>query len=533
MLWPETVIFWGAGATASLGFPTTFQMGECIHNLVNKQECKTLDGIHKELSIFLDAVDSQNPTEITDDQIKKVRSLYEGGSLPDKKEPLLIAEWRRHYDWFALKRIAEKIMPDEENTDFASYFNYLYNIIDESLDYQTGVSVEYEGRPLVLSGSRLKNARTLLDALQLWMISCAYHNALKNKKDIVEKYISFVGILGDLMREEGRFLNNLDNINFDSREFYLFSYALVSMNYEPLLLWLLFNAHKNLNEQESLCVTSRNRYLKLFNDFSLFFGMKPIKKKDGNEPEFQIWYPMNEPAAQRINSYDEANRIMRIGKFYYPHGSLTFRKCPNCGKLNIKFGNKWEYLSESLFFNFPFPTELNKNNIEDNETGQCDAFKCLFCGEMTYTYDLAYVTQSSFKQKPPSFLAEMQDDMKVCVENCKHIVLMGYGLPPDDVFWRSVMMAKGKGSTFCTVVDKFKCDKQWIYGKELRKCKSRAVESVVSIFGENNVRAFSGGIPEVWEGGKEAVKKLLYPSEFFSVEFPYFLKKRIKTDKKI
>lgn len=525
MLWPETVIFWGAGATASLGFPTTFQMGECIHNLVNKQECKTLDGIHKELSIFLDAVCSQDPAEITDDQIKKVRSLYEG-RLPDKKVPLLIAEWRRHYDWFALKEIAKKIMPREGNGDFASYFNYLYNIIDESLGYQTGVTIKCGEKDLVLSGSRLKNARSLLDALQLWMMACAYHEVLKEKSDLFEKYISFVEILGDLMREEGRFLNDLSKINFTSREFYLFSYAIIAMNYEPLLLWLLFNAHKNLNDQESLCVTKHNRYLKLFNDFSLFFGMKPIKKNGDNKPENQIWYPMNEPAAQRINSYNEANRIMRVGKFYYPHGSLSFRKCPNCGKLNIKLGNKWEYFSDSLFFNFPFPTKLNKNDIEDNETGQCDAFKCLFCGEMTYTYDLAYVTQSSFKQKPPSFLAEMQDDMKVCLENCKNIILMGYSLPPDDVFWRSVMMAKGKGSTFCTVVDKFECDKQWVYGKELRKCKSRAVESVVSIFGENNVRAFSGGIPEVWKGGKEAVKKLLYPSEIFPDEFPYCLEKR-------
>lgn len=549
MLWPETVIFWGAGATASLGFPSTADIGKIVHELSDSKDHQNthFDLIKRELGIFLTALNSKNFAEITETQIQKVSELYCRKIDGLKK----ILEWREHYDWYALQNIALSI--PVQNGDYATYLNDLYNVIDENIQSGTGFWVSHDNTCVVLNEARLKKARTLLDVLQLWTISCAYHSAIKSKKATIAEYFSFAEKLAELMREEGKFLKCHNKLDFSNRAFYLFSYAVISMNYDPFLLWVLLNIHKKLNEQKVIRFQPCSRVLKLFHDFSLYFGIRQIKKE--NEKLNDIWYPMNEAAAQRINSYENLDRVVRIGKFYFPHGSLGFRKCPHCGKLNIKLGDKWENFSQSLFFNFPFPTDLNQNeyryneeNEEVSERGRTDAVKCQFCDNMTYTYDLAYVTQSSFKQRPTSFLAEMQSDMKVCLENCKHVVLMGYSLPQDDVLWRSVMMSKqSKTPKFCSVVVGYEGKKGWIAGESLQDWIDnikrnepeenwnnygiQAIESAISVFGKKNVRAFTGGIPDVWKFVN--VKDLLYPETIFTEGFPYFLKKRIKTDKKI
>ena len=229
---------------------------------------------------------------------------------------------------------------------------------------------------------------------------------------------------------------------------------------------------------------------------------------------------------------------MRIGKFYYPHGNLGFRRCPNCSKLNIKLGDQWENHSKSLFYNYPFASRFNSElrtpkEKEAFEKGFYDAIECPFCGTLTYGYNGAFVTQSSFKKEPPSFLREMEDDLKGTFAKAKHIVLMGYSLPKDDALWRTYFLSKkGKGDVFCSVVVGYKGEKRWInFGcvdSWLSKCKEKdessreldasgitAVETAMEIFGKENVRIYAGGIPQVFHNGIDDVRALLYPGHIF------------------
>jgi hypothetical protein len=138
------------------------------------------------------------------------------------------------------------------------------------------------------------------------------------------------------------------------------------------------------------------------------------------------------------------------------------------------------------------------------------------------------VPQSAFKGRHAPFIEEIQRDMKTCVEKAKHIVLLGYSLPPDDIIWRSVMAAKKEGAKYCSVVCGYKGNRGWMDKNEideyLRLHENEdneasygcaAIRNAREVFGNDYVRAYTGGIPQVWENGIDSVREILYPKWCF------------------
>lgn len=517
LIWPETVIFWGAGATAFLGMPTTGQMGNIVKILAtsndldatfNDEKLRCFSIIKEELSKFLKSVsiplEESNTSNIDDFRLRQI------------------------YDFDALKLLAQKL---KSLNDGAIFLTNLYNLIDYGIVNNTGIIAEKNKEKVVLLAERLRRARKLLDYLSVVALSSTYEKILNQNSEKLDYYIHFCDHLAELMNEEGVSLaelaaaNGKDDSFFATRAFYMFSYAIVSMNYEPLFLWLLMNAHKVQNSKGS-CVGLQNRQIKLFNDFAIFFGIRQIEKSKRDKTD-DIWYPCNEPVAQRLNEHPCEHSLYRIGKFFYPHGNVNFRECPSCGKLNISFGDKWSSKSETLFAPNPFLDKLsnlrNRDKFEDFafSKGEYDVQRCAFCGEMLHIHNSAIVMQTAFKGNHPSFIEEIQCDMKICVQNAKHIVLMGYSLPVDDTIWRSAMVAKGQ-KKYCSVVTyigKFAKADYWFYDNDLDKLlgekEAEAVQNAINVFGKKNVRVFAGGIPKVWEKGVDAVRELLYPKQWF------------------
>jgi len=67
--------------------------------------------------------------------------------------------------------------------------------------------------------------------------------------------------------------------------------------------------------------------------------------------------------------------------------------------------------------------------------------------------------QTNFKTPPPPFIEEVQRDLRVATQSAKHIILMGYTLPPDDVTYRAFFSARrqrrqkdGEPPVRCSVV---------------------------------------------------------------------------------
>ena len=543
LCYPETLIFWGAGATAPLGMPTTAKIGEIVkelarrdpQNLTNYLQTTCFRIIADELALFLEivGVPLEESYHVPDKAFPTLRKILSRSDDVSRRKVAI--RWRQIYDWDALKAIANIINSD----DGASFLTQLYNVLDGAIVQQSGISVEIESRQTLLHGDRVRRARMLLDYLTIASLSSSYMQILENSPDKLKPYIQFVENLAKLMEIEGVRLSEYfaascsriaEETFYSSRTFYLFSYAIASMNYEPLFLWLLWNAHKNKNAGSG-CVG--NRKLKLLNDHSLFFGIRKIGNELG-ESDDSIWYPCNEPAAQRMNHHKYDRHVIRVGKFFYPHGNVNFRECPNCGKLNISFGEEWGCYSKTLFVHNPFPDKFtNDYTPKDSEKeefnlGLQDVQQCAFCGNLLHTENVSIVPQSAFKGRHAPFIEEIQRDMKMNVEKSKHIVLLGYTLPPDDVIWRSVMAAKKEGAKYCSVVCGFKGERKWLYEDELDaycKCYEKednrddfgysAIKNAIDVFGKDYVRAYTGGIPQVWENGINSVHELLYPKWCF------------------
>lgn len=517
-VWPESVIFWGAGATAKLGQSGTNEIGLAIHKWFSQEDAFEGNFPEKEFPRLLDPIK---------DDFKKWYNA------------LISEKGQKEFDFMALK-IVVSLVPLQEN-EGALFLNDLYNVIDGNIQSHRGVLYwdKNSKEEKILPFERIVAAKRLLDLLQSLMLMVPYQNLLDKGPEKLKPYVELVESLGQLMQEEGVCLSSMlgkDNKIFSKRAFYLFSYAVISMNYEPVFLWLLLNAHKKLNEGSAPYLGNPGRKLKLFNDFSLFMGIRRIGKEDRENEE--VWYPSNEPVAQRLNSYNELGSVQRVGKFYYPHGCLNFRECPNCGKLNVKMGTEWGYEEKSLAMPPPFESRLFVSDKWLSSEEKCGSgeTRCSFCGTKMNDENMMIVPQSSFKGLPPSFIEEIQRDMKVCLHHARHVVLLGYSLPKDDATWRSVLMARKSKDCYCSVVVGYKGEKRWLEGDALTKFidenkgkdspESYGIPTIItarSIFGDENVRAWTGGIPDVWLGGKEAAREMLYPSKVFVGGFPWAL----------
>ena len=125
--WPETAILLGAGATAGLGVPTTAQMGKTIRELAESKDHKSLHerinevskfyGIEMELEYFLTTLGDSLKEEgmsFSKDTIETARKILPA-NLTDEKIKARILQWKTHYDWNALRRLAMKVPIENED----------------------------------------------------------------------------------------------------------------------------------------------------------------------------------------------------------------------------------------------------------------------------------------------------------------------------------------------------------------------------------------------------------------------------------
>jgi hypothetical protein len=87
-----------------------------------------------------------------------------------------------------------------------------------------------------------------------------------------------------------------------------------------------------------------------------------------------------------------------------------------------------------------------------------------------------------------------------------HIIFMGYSLPPDDVTYRAFFSARsqretGEEQVRCTVVNKDTANPDWYAPEELKTrifASGSPANAAREVFGDDNVRFYGGGIPEVF-----------------------------------
>jgi hypothetical protein len=532
----ETLIFWGGGATESIGLRTTQKQAGAIKSLTGENANELLaDRVIEVLSAlsiwaapYADLLcilgdDAEEDIYRISLDARDAMSRHWHDTSPQALDAR-IHELRALFDWPALKDVV-RACPGFKGGD-RFQLQDVFNLIDLHAHSFHGFPVQKR----FLSPGRLVAARRALQMLLNTLFYIDWQTALSEKQSELDKHMGFARLLAKHHQEEGLKLAATRQ-HFDSRDFYLGNIAFASLNYDPVALWAQFIANRDANRSSPPCIGVPRVPLKIFHDFGIFMAVSTIDggadKGSGRE---RVWYPLNEASAQRLNDRDHVSRRVRINKFLFPHGCLCWRECPSCGKLTAYMGKEWKFLSHALIpppplqgfmklAGYELPSE--DGEFEAWDRGEVDARACVHCGELTFSQHTQAVMQSNFKAPPPSFIEEVQRDLRVATQAANHVILMGYSLPPDDVTYRAFFAARrqkrshdgGDGPIVrCSVVG-IGYDDHWHGPDEINQMLPQmekgvsprtTLEAARDLFGRDNVRFFGGGIPQVFCEGDTA-----------------------------
>ena len=529
----KTVVFWGAGATASLGIRTTQEQSKFICDLAQPKGDSLEDRVRNALqdkavapwdvalrdllTILGDARSVEKATEVGDGEVEAMQRHWEPTGSAEVRRQIL--HLRAAYDWPALKEIV-KACPGIRGGKKEIKINDLFNIMD--LHDQSGHGFHADGA--FLTPQQVASAKSALKMLLQAMFFIDWQVARKNKDGQLALHYDFAHILGRRMQWAG--IKRSDEL-YESPDFYLGDVSFVSMNYDPIGLWCQTVANRILNKSPAVPhIGNPARKLEVFID-----PAHPVPgDRIGTDQRQRVWHSMSEAVVQRLN---EVGHGIRVTKFLLPHGCLCWRECPNCGKLSNYWGHSWELGSSTLIPPPPlraFTPTLDDDARTDGERrawskGEVDARECVHCETLTYAHHTTTEMQSSFKGRPPAFIEEIQRELRVVMKDAQHIVLMGYSLPPDDFIYRTFFAAHRSDTAMnvkCTVVDKQDGCGDWFDPGQLDEkvdlYEKTALGAARDLFGRENVRFYGGGVPDVFmEGGAVhhgAVERLLaWPQE--------------------
>ena len=547
----RTVLFWGAGATASVGMRTTVGQACFLRALsplpdgeenLEERVRNALEGSAEDcwVSAFCDLLkvlgdredkrdDRLSVSRIEDEQCEAMCRNW--GCRKKEKLRERIVELRGLYDWPALVA-AINVCPgatsasgmSASTTKATPVFKLedLFNLLDMHLRSGHG----FPDREMTfLSHQRVIGARGALVLLIQAMLYVDWHAKARQRCDL--RHHQDLGIkLGRRMQEDGlRIADQCGADGFELDNFILGNVDFVSLNWDPIGLWAQFVANRSLNKAlDGPCVGSPAHKLALYHELGYFIaGPRVDKTHAGNK----VWQPMGLSSARQLNDRTHGATLrVRVSKFLFPHGCLWWRECPNCGKISAYIGDQWELASKSLLPPPPLKAFVDNdqfkgwcNGKEEREwqRGAVDARACVHCKTLTYAHHTPLVVQTNFKSAPPPYLDEIQREMRVVVQEADHVILAGYSLPPDDVTYRAFFAARtrrepNEDSTGrqvrCSVIGLNNCyGDGWIYPEDIqaRGKPPEAVKHAQDVFGPENVRYFGGGIPGVFLGSNDQV----------------------------
>lgn len=545
---PRNLIFWGAGATAELGIRTTAQQAKTLRTLVGARgDAQPLSeriasalgrccaapwpqALCDLITILGDGEESHGSIHNVDaDQLQAMRRNWQPGASEDALTRRIIG-LRLLYDWPALKSVF-RICPGSDTDRFK--LNDLFNVLDmhipNGFGFRAPAGLERESDsaqagPQFFNARRLIGAKNALLLILMALFYIDYQMCLSTKRNVLEQYYSFAIELARCGQRQA--IETAAHTRLDSPEFYQGDVGFVSLNYDPIGLWMQFIAHRLLNKAGTVPhIGSPAVPLHLYHDFGVLIPARGVEGREADWP----WYPLDEAAAQRLNEqeYPSGYRV-RLTKFLFPHGCLSWRECPDCGKLSAFHGDRWDLFSASLFppppllafDRAPCNDRTPRNERRERDRGRVDARGCLHCGTLTYAHHTQTVMQSSLKSPPPSFIDDIQRDLRAAAMQADHFIFIGYSLPPDDVTYRAFFSArrrreKGPEATFprCSIVGRDTDHPGW-YGPELldgwKLPPDGVIQAARDIFGRENVRFFGGGAPRVFldEAGRATEDKL-------------------------
>lgn len=222
--WPETVVLWGAGATKSAGLLTNSDIARALTHILEQP----FPDFSLEYSRLFPGISVSDRLKEGFNEL--LSQLYSDDKL------------YRAYDLEALRYIA-KSSPKSLNIDTGYKANLklqeLFTLIDQLIDNNLGIeTLDDKGEEYFIEQPRISAAKNCLKLLTEELQRVAVQGDTQARISKAQFYHDFADTLAELMIREA-FEYEKMGFKEDTRDFYLFSYAIVSFNWDPLIMYLL------------------------------------------------------------------------------------------------------------------------------------------------------------------------------------------------------------------------------------------------------------------------------------------------------
>lgn len=301
------MLFWGAGATVSLGIRTTQQEAEFLRQLApapGRGKTPSLrrrvrsalgagfprrwvDALYDLLCILGDTVTTPGRTpahgNIGVEQLEAMGRNWE--SRDEEELRNRIVKLRGLYDWPALVGAINACPGQTSGTVSGSHASSsatglklldLFNLLDMHLQSGHGFRGE-DG--MFLPYQRVLGARGALGLLIQSMFYVDWHVRARSNADLKHHY-DFGLELGRRMQIRGqRLADGVRPETFEEREFVLGDVTVLSMNWDPIGLWAQILANRRLNRASNVPhVGSPARRMQLYHDLGYFIAGPRVEK---------------------------------------------------------------------------------------------------------------------------------------------------------------------------------------------------------------------------------------------------------------
>ena len=355
----RTVLFWGAGATESLGLRTTAEQAQFLRVLTpSSPETSEMRPLHARVrkalgnsvpdrwvTAFSDLLEilgdryaanghKVSAADIHQGQLDAMARNWECNDKDHLRNR--IVELRSLYDWPALvaainvcphRTPKPRSKPTAASGDTDFELIDLFNLLD--MHHQSGHGFPDRGGTF-LAPQRVLGARGALGLLIQSLSYVDWHIGARTHADLDHHY-DFAVELGRRMQSQGlQFAARAGPDEFEERCFILGDVSVVSMNWDPIGLWAQFVANRFLNRASNVPhVGNPARRMQLYHDLGYFVAGPRVQK---DHPGSKVWQPMNISSARQLNDRNHGADVrIRVNQFLFPHGCLWWRECPNWG----------------------------------------------------------------------------------------------------------------------------------------------------------------------------------------------------------
>ncbi len=451
---PNTLIFFGAGATADLGLPPTENQDKFFRSLTGEGSIRdrlkdntlskdALDDFEMTLKLLYDGNGKRTDTEAFEIKEKTLKNFCNraGEILGKSKLSARLKQYLHtyvfpYYDWLAFKSIYNDLIKTGEEVKLHHVLSVITKALLEDIAIPTKeLFTDEKKQTLSVYINYRQRLEGSLRVYKLLIFKLFKHKIRKMNRKTLNLYEKF-------LKEIFNYSVDFDFMGKDrnlviSREGFVSPISYATLNWDPVIPFYLIKQAKLMNDK----ITSRGKrvYVSYGAPFSIF-------KMSGGE---KIGYIIDEDAAFFTNLMSKEKKkvslFIQLVKFFPAHGLMNLRTCPRCQNVFLIFPRDVGKLSpenlEDVFLLDPLPSDQDLRIIKErhferyiiSDTWHPSQINCPVCGSPTFFFDTFMQIQSILKSQESPVMRKVFYDYAEMTSKAEHMIFIGYSFPDDDI----------------------------------------------------------------------------------------------------